>query len=216
MNYLFTDCETAETSINGKVDATNGQAYDIGMMVMNDKGEILKKVSLVNEDVFFGMPEAMEKAYFADKIPQYLADMRQNKRQIVNTWQGRKIMRELCEEYNVQGIVAHNARFDVTALNATMRYQSKSKCRYFMPYGVQVLDTMKMAQETFGNDPAYIAWCEEHGYMTNHQTPRPRMTAEVLYRYIMNDNEFEESHTGLEDVEIEAVIFLKCMEKMGK
>lgn len=216
MNYLFTDCETANSSLDGKVDATNGQAYDVGMMVMNDEGTILEKVSLVNEDVFFGMPDAMEEAYFADKIPQYLEDMRQNKRTIVNTWQARKIMRSLCDKYDVKGIVAHNARFDVTALNSTIRYQTKSKCRYFIPYGIEILDTMKMAQETFGKDPAYIAWCKENGYMTNHQTPRPRMTAEVLYRYIMNDNEFEESHTGLEDVEIEAKIFLKCIEKMGK
>ena len=30
------------------------------------------------------------------------------------------------------------------------------------------------------------------------------------------DYEFEESHTGLEDVEIEKEIFLKCMERMGE
>jgi hypothetical protein len=52
--------------------------------------------------------------------------------------------------------------------------------------------------------------------MTNHQTPRPRLTAEVLYRYITGDNSFIESHTGLEDVTIEKEIFLKCMEKMGE
>ena len=48
----------------------------------------------------------------------------------------------------------------------------------------------RMRREEEGFEEEYANWCEENGYMTNHQTPRPRMTAEVLYRYIMNDNEF--------------------------
>ena len=85
-----------------------------------------------------------------------------------------------------------------------------------MPWGTEIIDTLKLARNTFGKDPQYIAWCKENGYMTNHETPRPRLTAEILYRYITGDNEFEESHTGLEDVEIEIEIFLKCREEMGE
>jgi hypothetical protein len=47
--------------------------------------------------------------------------------------------------------------------------------------------------------------------MTNHATPRPRATAEILYRYISGEDNFIESHTGLEDVMIEKEIFAKCM-----
>ena len=215
--YLFMDGETAETpKINGQLDVENGQNYDLGLMVIDETGKVYEEVSLINEDVFFGMPESMKEAYYADKIPQYLEDMRMGKRKIVNTWQMYKIFHELCQKYEVVGVIAHNAYFDVKTLNATMRYQTKSKVRWFLPWGLKVIDTLALARNTFAKDPEYVKWCVENGYMTNHSVPRPRLSAEVLYKYITGDNEFEESHTGLEDVKIEKEIFLKCLEKMGE
>ena len=215
--YLMMDSETAETPVvNGQLDVKNGQAYDLGLMVIDETGKIYDQISLVNEDVFFGMPESMAQAYYANKIPQYLDEMRKGTRKIVNTWQMYSIFRKMCREHDVTAVIAHNAIFDVNVLNATLRYQTKSKRRWFLPWRMEVIDTMKLARNTFATDPKYIEWCEENGYMTNHKTPRPRVTAEVLYKYITNDLQFEEAHTGLEDVKIEKEIFLKCLEKMGE
>ncbi len=214
--YLFMDSETAETNmIDGQLDVANGQVYDLGLMVIDENGKVYDQISLVNEDVFFGMPQSMQEAYFANKIPQYLEDMRKGKRKIVNSWQMYKIFTEMCQKYEVVAVVAHNAFFDVKVLNATMRYQTKSRVRWFLPWGTEIIDTLKLARNTFGKDPQYVQWCKDNGYMTKHETPRPRFTAEVLYRYITGDNSYEESHTGLEDVTIEKEIFLKCMERMG-
>ena len=52
--------------------------------------------------------------------------------------------------------------------------------------------------------------------MTKHKTPRPRLTAEIIYRFLTNDLNFVESHTGLEDVLIEAQIFAYCMKSRKK
>ena len=215
--YLFMDGETAETpKIKGQLDVENGQNYDLGLMVIDETGKVYEEVSLINEDVFFGMPESMKEAYYADKIPQYLEDMRMGKRKIVNTWQMYKIFHELCQKYEVVGVIAHNAYFDVKTLNATMRYQTKSKVRWFLPWGLKVIDTLALARNTFAKDPEYVKWCVENGYMTNHPVPRPRLTAEILYRYITGQEDFTESHTGLEDVEIEKEIYLNCLARMGE
>lgn len=215
--YLFMDGETAETPmIDGQLDVTSGQNYDLGLMVIDETGKVYDQISMINEDVFFGMPQSMQNAYYANKIPQYLEDMRMGKRKIVNTWQMYKIFTEMCRKYDVDAVVAHNAFFDVHTLNSTMRYQTKSAKRWFIPWGMEIIDTLKLARNTFGKDPKYITWCKENGYMTNHKIPRPRLTAEILYRYITGDLQFEEAHTGLEDVEIETQIFLKCMERMGE
>ena len=40
-----------------------------------------------------------------------------------------------------------------------------------------------------------------------------RLTAEIIYRFLTNDLDFTESHTGLEDVEIESKIFAECMNR---
>lgn len=212
------DCETAETTPleNGQLDVKNGQAYDLGLAVINDDLELVEEISLVNEDVFFRMPQSMESAYYAEKMPQYLVGMRMGNHKIVDTWQMYRIFHKLCQKYDITAVVAHNAYFDVNVLNATMRYQTKSRCRWFLPWNIEVIDTLKLARNTFGKDPQYVTWCKENGYMTKHSTPRPRLTAEILYRYITQDQEFEESHTGLKDVTIEREIFRKCMERMGE
>ena len=73
-----------------------------------------------------------------------------------------------------------------------------------------------MARQILGKMPSYRKFCEENGYMTNHQVPRPRMTAEVIYRFITKDITFTEAHTGLRDVEIETEIFKYLMRQHKK
>lgn len=210
--YMVFDCETCNTpKINGQLDTANGQFYDLGIQIVDKEGYVYDQYSIVNEDVFFGMPQAMQEAYFADKIPQYLADMRMGKRQIMNTWQIYKLIRTLCEQYDIKACIAHNAKFDVKVTNATLRYQTKSKRRWFFPYNMPIWDTMKMANDTICKQKRYKEFCEQNGYMTNHAVPQVRKTAEVLWRYITDDVTFEEDHTGLEDVTIEAQIFAECI-----
>ena len=210
--YMVYDTEVCNCpKIDGQLDVANGQVYDLGIQIVDKEGYIYDEYSIVNGDVFWGMPEAMREAYFADKRPQYVADILAGKRKVLNTWQMYKLVRNLCEEYNIKACVAHNARFDVKALNATMRYQTKSRCRWFFPYEMPMWDTMKMANDTICKQKRYKEFCEANGYMTNHATPQVRKTAEIIWRYLTDDVTFEEEHTGLADVEIEAQIFAECI-----
>ena len=210
--YMVYDTEVCNCpKIDGQLDVANGQVYDLGIQIVDKDGYVYDEYSIVNGDVFWGMPEAMKEAYFADKRPQYVADILAGKRKVLNTWQIYKLVRNLCEEYNIKACVAHNARFDVKALNATMRYQTKSRCRWFFPYEMPMWDTMKMANDTICKQKRYKEFCEANGYMTNHATPQVRKTAEIIWRYLTDDVTFEEEHTGLADVEIEAQIFAECI-----
>ena len=215
--YLVFDTEVANCpKVDGQLDTTCGQVYDFGLQIVDNEGFVYDEMSFVNEDVFFGLPEAMREAYFADKIPQYLTDMRMGKRKIINTWQMYKIVRELVEKYDIKAFIAHNARFDVRVLNSTLRYQTKSKRRFFFPYGIPIWDTMSMANDTICKQSNYRKFCLDNGHMTNHKIPQVRKTAEILWRFITQDNSFEESHTGLEDVQIEAQIFAECVRRHKK
>lgn len=212
--YMVFDTETCNTpKVDGQLDTSCGQVYDFGLQIVDNEGYVYEEMSFVNEDVFFGLPQAMQEAYFADKIPQYLMDIRMGKRKIINTWQMYKVVRELVEKYNIKAFIAHNARFDVRVLNATLRYQTKSKRRYFFPYGIPIWDTMTMANDTICKQSNYRKFCLDNGYMTNHKVPQVRKTAEILWRFLTQDNEFVESHTGLEDVQIEAQIFAECVRR---
>lgn len=215
--YMVFDTETCNTpKVNGQLDVSNGQVYDFGFQIVDNEGRIYEEHSYINEDVFFGLPEAMKEAYFSDKIPQYLEDLRLGRHQMVNTWDLYRIIRKMVEKYNIKAFIAHNARFDVAVLNSTLRYQTKSTRRFFFPYGIPIWDTMKMANDTICKLSSYLSFCQENGYMTKHAVPQPRKTAEVLWRFLQKDNDFEEKHTGLEDVKIEAQIFAECVRRHKK
>lgn len=211
--YLVFDGEVANCPRDekGQLDLSSGQTYDSGWQIVDNTGKVYASRSFVNSDVFYDMPKAMEEAYFADKIPQYQAEIEEGKRVVKNTWGIWRALRNDCKRYNVKAIIAHNAHFDVRTMNTTIRYQTKSKRRFFFPYGIPIWDTMKMAKDTICRKEDYIDFCKEHGYMTNHKTPQVRRTAEILWRYLTQDNTFTESHTGLEDVTIEAQIFAACV-----
>lgn len=210
--YMVYDTEVCNCpKIDGQLDVANGQVYDLGIQIVDNEGFVYDEYSIVNGDVFWGMPDAMREAYFADKRPQYVADILAGKRKVLNTWQMYKLVRELVKKYNIKACIAHNARFDIKVLNATLRYQTKSKRRWFFPYELPLWDTMKMANDTICKQKRYKEFCEANGYMTKHTVPQVRKTAEIIWRYLTDDVTFEEEHTGLADVTIEAQIFAECV-----
>lgn len=205
--YLTIDTETA----NGMDDP---MVYDIGGCIHDKQGNVYATFSFVIYEVYRGMCEAMESAYYADKIPMYEKQIQEGKRKIVRYKTAKDHIKRLCDEYNVKAIIAHNARFDYKATATTQRYLTSSKYRYFLPYGIPVWDTLKMAQDTICKQKTYIRWCEQNDYLTKYG--KPRATAEILYRYITCDDNFQEEHTGLADVLIEKEIFAKCMSQHKK
>ena len=204
------DTETANTiDDNGVLDMTNVLFYDLGFQVVDSHGRTYgKKFSFVNSDIFLHEKELMQSAYYAKKIPQYWKDIWAGKRKVATTAEIRKVLCEIVKEYDCKFICAHNAMFDCRALNNTQRWVTKSKFRYFLPYGLEWWDTLKMARSVMGKMPTYRKFCEENGYLT--KSGQLRFTAEICYRFITKDNNFVESHTGLEDVEIETEILRYC------
>ena len=215
--YLMLDTETANTFNDERgLDRTSALVYDFGFAIVDKWGNIYERYSFVTSEVFYDLADVMQSAYYSKKLPQYYEDIEKGERTVATLYEIRKTLCDLAEAYNVKAIVAHNARFDYGVCNSTQRYITKSKYRYFLPYGVEVWDTLKMARQVFSKNKEYIEFCESNGFMTKHKTPRVRLTAEIIYRYLTNDLEFVESHTALEDVEIETVIFAECMKKASK
>lgn len=190
--------------------------YDIGWVVTDKRGKIYKVRSFVIREIFCEMKDVMKSAYYAEKIPKYWKDIKAKKRVLANFWTIKKAFMSDFKEYGVKNVFAHNANFDVRALNNTIRYISKSKYRYFFPYSAEIWDTLKMARQTIGKQKTYRRFCERNGYMTNHSVPQVKLTAEILYRYISGEREFVESHTGLEDVLIETRILVQCFRQHKK
>lgn len=204
MNVIVLDTETTNS-------LDDPFTYDIGWMVVNlETEEVLKSESYAVAEIFLDK-ELMKCAYFADKIPSYWEEIKSKDRKLARLYTIRKTLIEDCKAYGVEEIYAHNARFDYLSCNLTQRFLTSSKWRFFFPYGVTICDTLKMARKTFGNDVEYRRFCEENNYLT--QNGQNRYTAEILYRFLSGDNDFEEVHKGLDDVSIEKEILLACRKR---
>lgn len=202
--YLVVDTETANSLDDPLV-------YDCGWAIIDEEGTVYLTRSYVNADIFCKEAEMMENAYFAEKIGNYWEEIKSGQRILTNFYNIRKQFREDCATFQIMAIMAHNARFDYIALSSTQRWLTKSKYRYFLPYGVEVWDTLKMARNVFSDDEEYTIFCQENGYLTKFG--KPQMTAEVIHRYLTKNTDFAESHTALEDVMIEKDIFSYCWQK---
>ena len=199
--YIMLDTETTN-SLDDPI------CYDVGFAVVDKEGAIYETHSFVVAEVFLN-EELMESAYFIEKVPQYWEDIKKGTRKLAKFNTIRKVLAETMKKYNTNIVIANNARFDYHSTAKTQRYLTKSKYRYFLPYGTEVWDTLKMAREVLKNDVAYDNFCYNNNYVTKRGCKR--FTAEILYRFFTGDNDFVESHTGLEDVAIEKVIFTECM-----
>lgn len=218
IKYLIgLDTETCNGIVtDDKLDLSQSLVYDIGWAVTDKRGRIYKTRSFVIYETFVGMSDVMKSAYYAKKIPNYWKDIKEGKRLLVSFWTMRKFFMEDMKNFNINTVFAHNAGFDVRALNNTIRYITKSKNRWFFPYSTEIWDTLKMARQTIGKQKMYSLYCRNHEYMTKHKIPQVRLTAEILYRYISGNNDFMESHTGLEDVLIETKILAHCFRQHKK
>lgn len=207
---IVLDTETANTFTdeNGRLDTSSTLVYDLGWAVTDKHGNIYRKKSFVNSDIFFHEAELMKSAYYANKIPKYLEDIEAGRRIVANTYEMRSALLNDIADFAVDTICAHNARFDYNSLNSTERWTTKSKYRYFLPYGITIWDSLKIARSVMGKMPTYRKFCEDNNYLTKNG--QLRFTAEILYRFISKDNSFIEAHTALADVEIEAQIMAYC------
>ena len=182
--------------------------YDVGYQLFSLEEGVLLERSFVNADVFLDK-DLMSTAFFADKIPTYWEEIKSGQRTLKRWFNIKRQIAEDCALFDVKYVCAHNAMFDNRALNTTQRYQTTSKFRYFLPYGLTWLDTLKMSRTILKENDSYGEFCFNNDYVTKNG--QRRYTAEIIYRWLSGENEFIESHTGLEDVKIERKIFEYCL-----
>lgn len=212
--YLVVDVETA-------CSMSNPMVYDNGFAIVDSKGNIYETFShaipeiMFDENKIFGNPTMMNTAYYADKIPQYYEGIwgEDKKWEIKSLLYSRAVIHNLCKKYRVKGICAYNAQFDTRALDATIRYITKSAIRDFFPVDIPVIDIWVMACQTICQQNKFFQFCIDNEFIS--EANNVRTSAEVVYSYLINEV-FTEAHTGLEDVKIEAEIFIKCLKLKKK
>lgn len=184
--------------------------YDLGYAVIDNIGDVYEIGSYVNADIFLDK-DLMASAFFLDKVPKYWEEIQKGERFLRKWKRIKKVVREVMETWDIKDVIAHNAIFDYRSTAYTQRYLTCSRYRYFFPFGTHFIDTLKMAKAVFAEDEQFQKWANDNGYLTKQG--HAQYKAEILYRYITNDNNFVEAHTALEDVMIEKEIFAECLRR---
>ncbi len=212
---IFIDTETIGT-LNVKESII---PFEIGMKVLDTETmKVVKEKSYLVRKLF-NNKFIMLSTFSATKYPNYFDKLENDKR--YKTCSANDISKDIkktIERYNAKIMVAHNGNFDKTAM-----------ARLFEEFGVEnpfenidLLDTMELSKViTFSKD--YANYCIAHKdrlnsvkdscFITN--SGRVRTTAQAIYCYITDNADFEEAHTGLEDIDIEIEIFKKSMDLLG-
>lgn len=246
--YLVLDTETAtypfankySPSDKKKVAIANPIIYDIGWVIMNRQGEILKETNYLITETFFNM-EIFNTAYFVEKRDIYLEMLEKGTISLKN-W--KQIKQELEEDLQKVDIsTAYNCCFDFKkAIPKTDQFIDKlytGQYKYWMKQLEQKWDLIinKSADQGKNEDyltPNYDGYplCDLWGlsckkllntnkyrkfcYDNNLYSPSKKYfstTAETCYRYLTKNSDFKESHTALDDAKIEAFILKKILTK---
>lgn len=203
MNVLIIDTETANS-------VACPLPYDIGYSIVNlETRKVLLERSFIVAEIFFDK-ELMEQAYFAEKIPQYFKEIKNGKRKVTSITKIRNTARNDMKIHKVKKIGAYNMGFDNRAVKNDVRYISGSFIRWFFPYGTELFCIWNMACSSILSTDEYVNFAIKNNLVS--ECGNIRTSAEAAYKFIKNNPNFLEEHTGLEDVKIETEILFAILD----
>lgn len=195
MKILIVDTET--------INLDKPFIYDIGYVIYDtEKQGIVHKKSYVISQVF-GNKMLFATSYYNQKLGLYFERLKSKYSKKVGWKNAMRFIANDIKKFNVEKVYAFNSRFDSRAFNFMCAW---FKCANPLAT-LEFCDIMQDIKK-FTNTQDYKDFCVENGFLTKHENPRPQQNAETVYKYITNNLEFVEEHTGLEDSIIELDILL--------
>lgn len=215
--------------------------YDIGWLLMERNGNIVKQKSyLVSET--FGNVELFKTAYYKEKRNQYLIDLKQGLI-VLSTWdnimkelQADMEVSEYFCAYNASfdmRAIRYTEKYiemvygDMDAYDRWVEWQllteEEKKARGWVKkenlnestFSIRsgkplvLIDIWTVACEFLKNNEKYKAQC----YLAKAYNLYFKTSAETVYRFFMQNDQFEEAHTALEDAKIESWLLAHFIER---
>lgn len=183
--------------------------YDLGYTIADNNGDIIAKKSYIITQIF-NNKELFATGYYANKLPLYNERLKNGYSKKVCWGNAMRYLANDIKKYGITEIYAYNSKFDTKAIAFMCSWYG-----VINPLGAtEILDIMDFIQPiTTTTD--YKNFCESNGFMTKHKKPKPQQKAETLYRYLKNNVNYEEEHTGLEDSLIELEILMTALGLLG-
>jgi hypothetical protein len=202
MNYILV-LDTETISLNKPF------IYDLGYTIADTNGNIIKKKSYIISQVW-NNKELFATGYYANKKPLYYERLKSGYSKKVCWGNAMRYLANDIKKYGITCVYAYNSKFDSRALNFM--------CAWYKVVnglgGMEILDIMNYIKPITSTKD-YQEFCQVNGFMTAQKKSQPQKKAETLYRYLTNNVDYEEEHTGLEDSLIELEILMTALALLG-
>lgn len=179
--------------------------YNIGYVLVNtDSWAEIQRREFIIEQIWHNSP-LFASAYYADKRPFYVQEMRARR---ITMEKFGYVMQQMVRDFknfSIERAFAFNSSFDEKVFDFNCDW---FKC--INPFDDMPIADIRGFAHNFIVNEEYMKFCEEYGYFTesgNYST-----TAETVYKYLTQDNDFIEEHTALADSLIESDILHNCVE----
>ena len=192
MNIMILDTET--------IGLEKRYMYDFGYIIAsqqeNGTFKPIKKRQFIVDQVY-NNKMLFETAYYHKKRPLYISLLRGRKAKLKKIGHAFRTMRADIENYEIEHVLAYNMPFDKGVFKFNSNVFNLINPIEHLPH----LDIMNFATETIHQDNHYQDFCETYGYIT--EANNIQTNAEITFKFISGLHDFEESHTSLQDCEIE-------------
>lgn len=216
--------------------------YDIGWQVHDSDGNIYSKHSFLVTEIFC-VPQVFNTAYYKEKRPIYLKRLENKETELKTWSEISKILFndlkqvDFCCAFNAmfdfkkaipftENYIYHlyNADYQEWERKQKQSCQriakgEKSKSQNFdgnnfnfKGIDFPMIDIWGVACTKLINTAKYKKQCLANA-MISESGIFFKTSAEGVFRYLMQDYEFDESHTAIEDTEIESIILCKALKK---
>lgn len=180
------------------------RVYDLGYIIYdNDKKQVVKERDYIIKQVYDN-ENLMKSAYYKNKRPLYEIELQNGNAKKIYWGMALYILLKDIERYNVSELYAYNSRFDLKAIAKTCEAFNKN---VVIDHIADIMDYINIITDT----QEYKDFCFNNNYLTKHKKPQCRKTAEVVYRYVTDNNVFIEDHMALSDSRIELEILKKAL-----
>ena len=202
--FLVVDIETTKPKAKGE----KGFIFDISFGVFSRKDGVLGKIGYIVKENESKTP------WYEDRLTKYRNYLASGKYQVKGFAEIVAIMKKIIDKYQVEYVTAYNLKFDkddyIERVCKELGIESPFK-------NLKAFDIWQGAAETLGQRKSYKNFTDTNGFV--HPTGNRMSGAEIMYRYMTNQPDFVEEHTGLADIEIEMELLdriLRQKKKMSK
>lgn len=220
-NVMLLDVESIGT--------VNKTAYDIAFIVCNSQGDLLYQSSTLVKQIFCDQDEMSTAYYHKKNYNKYLCQLSTQETYIKPLKAIIDEMRKVALEYNVKEFLCYNTAFDVRSLVDTcIRYKviddvcytntsmvdfTKTFTEKILQKDVKVSCLWHTFCDLMKNNEDYKKFCKDNGFVSkagNYQT-----SAEVAFKYISGNLEYDEPHQGLGDLKTCELSIYKYLQSYG-